>query len=138
MSELKLVPAETFVPTSRIRSIVRVEIQKIMNNVLAPAIADAIGAVRHEIEEGFKDAVKEFSFKGNWSEGVLYRQGNFVSMGGQVYHANFDNQNSRPGLDATNWSLAVKSGRDGHDGRNAPETPPPEPRTVRGMRSQPR
>lgn len=132
--QLKLVPTETYVPKSHIRSVVRAEIQKLMDNILAPAIGQVLGDLRTEMEAGFRDAMSEFTFKGNWSEGVTYRQGNFVSMGGQVYHCNFDNKDSRPGTDGGNWSLAVKSGRDGRDGKDAP---PPERRTVQtGIRSE--
>ena len=54
---------------------------------------------------------------GQWQEHKSYRVGNFVSMGGQIYHANSDT-GSRPGTDST-WTLACKSGRDGRDGRDA-------------------
>ena len=78
-----------------------------------------------------EDAVKEFAFKGQWTEGAQYRRGNFVSLGGQVYHANADTQ-SRPGTDGS-WTLACKSGRDGRDGRDA--APPEQPeRSVRSYR----
>jgi hypothetical protein len=74
-------------------------------------------------------AMAQFKFVGQWAEFKTYKTGNFVSMGGQVYHANVDT-NSRPGTDSA-WTLACKSGRDGRDGKDAP----PEPRTVRAERS---
>jgi hypothetical protein len=74
--------------------------------------------------------MQEFSFKGQWAEFKTYKAGNFVSMGGQVYHANVDTD-SRPGTDSM-WTLACKSGRDGRDGK---DFVPPEPRIVRSERS---
>jgi hypothetical protein len=58
----------------------------------------------------------ELVFKGQWNENAHYRRGNFVSMGGQIYHCNADTT-SRPGTDSA-WTLAVRSGRDGRDGRD--------------------
>jgi hypothetical protein len=80
---------------------------------------------------GLQAAMQEFRFVGQWAEFKTYKAGNFVSMGGQIFHANADT-NSRPGMDST-WTLACKSGRDGRDGKDAT---PPEPPTQR-TRSHP-
>ena len=80
-------------------------------------------------------AMQEFKFVGQWQEIKTYKAGNFVSMGGQIYHANVDT-NSRPATDST-WTLAVKSGRDGRDGKDgalSPKQTEPPPRTVRSQR----
>ena len=83
---------------------------------------------------GLRTAMQEFRFVGQWQEYKTYKAGNFVSMGGQLYHANADT-NSRPGTDST-WTLAVKSGRDGRDGKDGRDAAPSEPsqRTVRSHR----
>jgi hypothetical protein len=77
-----------------------------------------------EVEARFaaklEEVTKELVFKGQWNENAQYRRGNFVSMGGQVYHCNADTT-SRPGTDIT-WTLACKSGRDGRDGRDPAPT----------------
>ena len=76
-------------------------------------------------------ATQQFKFVGQWAEFKTYKSGNFVSMGGQVYHANVDTD-SRPGADST-WTLACKSGRDGRDGKDFAS---PEPRAVKSGRSR--
>lgn len=127
---------ETFVARSVLRAIVRVEIDKFADNVLAKAIGTALGDMRREMETEFAkkldDAVKEFAFKGQWSEGVQYRKGNFVSMGGQLFHCDYDCKDARPGNDSINWSLAVKSGRDGRDGRDYRGVTEDEPQATNG------
>jgi hypothetical protein len=77
-------------------------------------------------------AMEQFKFVGQWQEHKTYKAGNFVSMGGSIFHANADTD-SRPGTD-TSWTLAVKSGRDGRDGRDFVPQEPQERRTVRTHR----
>jgi len=120
------------------RAMIRREIQKFADDVLAEAIGKAIGEMMRQSEArcsaleaqitGLTSAMQEFSYKGAWTE-RQYRAGNFVSMGGQVYHCNADTT-SRPGTDSS-WTLAVRSGRDGRDGKDAAPTEPLEPRAVR-------
>jgi hypothetical protein len=85
-----------------------------------------------KIIKPIEERAKEFRFLGQWQEGKTYKSGNFVSMGGQVYHANADTD-SRPGTDGT-WTLAVRSGRDGRDGKDAGPPEPPGQRMVRTRR----
>jgi hypothetical protein len=77
-----------------------------------------------EVEARFaaklEEVTKELVFKGQWDESAHYRRGNFVSMGGQIYHCNADTI-FRPGTDSA-WTLAVRSGRDGRDGKDAAHT----------------
>jgi hypothetical protein len=128
---------ESFVARSHIRATVKAEITKLLDDVLAKAIGTAIGELMREVEDRFakklEDVAREFCFKGTWSGGMSYKRGNFVSMGGQLYHANFDNRDSRPGSDGS-WSLAVRSGRDGRDGKDATPPEPPIQRTTRSHR----
>jgi hypothetical protein len=136
-----LPPPRSFVAKSSVRQVVRAEIQAFTDRVLAEAIGTAIGTMSREAEQrcaaleaqiaGLRSAMQEFSYKGAWSE-RQYRAGNFVSMGGQVYHANADTT-SRPGTDST-WTLAVKSGRDGRDGKDATPPGPPTEQTTRSHR----
>src|SRR5262245_34604276 len=111
---------EHFVSVSIIRKVVRAEMQKYASEVIAPGVARAIDALMSEAEERYTEKLeavtKEFTFRGPWVDGETYRRGNFVTMGGQVYHASYDTK-SRPGSDGT-WLLAVKSGRDGRDGKD--------------------
>src|SRR5262245_36862231 len=108
----------------RVREIVRNELK-----TLPDWLAKAIGTV---IAEMVHDATKEFRFIGTWEENKQYKRGNFVSLGGQVYHCNIGTT-ARPGTDSS-WTLAVKSGRDGRDGRDAPAEP--EQLAQRTTRSQ--
>jgi hypothetical protein len=138
----------TYVASSEVHQVVRAEIKRFTDDVLAEAIGTALGQLMRENEQrgaalesqiaGLRSAMQEFRFVGQWMEHKSYRTGNFVSMGGQLYHANADTS-SRPGSDAT-WTLAAKSGRDGRDGRDgkdtAEPTAPPEPRrTMTSCRS---
>jgi hypothetical protein len=79
-----------------------------------------------------ESAMSEFKFVGQWQPHKSYRAGNFCSLGGQIFHCDRDTD-SRPGTNS-DWTLAVKSGRDGRDGKDgaaAAPAEPPEPRTVR-------
>ena len=52
---------------------------------------------------------------GTWREGLSHR-GHFYTFGGSVWHCNSDTI-SKPNESHTEWTLAVKHGRDGKDGR---------------------
>ena len=77
-----------------VRAIVRAEIRRFADDVLAEAIGKSIGMMARESELRFaaklEETTKEFAYKGQWADGGQYKRGNFVSMGGQVYHANAD------------------------------------------------
>ena len=128
----------TRVSTETVRAMVRAEIRKFADDVMAEAIGRCIGEMAREVEARFvaklEEATKEFAYKGVWTENTTYRRGNFVSMGGQVYHCNADTK-SRPGTDSS-WSLACKSGRDGRDGRDVtqPKLPPAPQKTASSHR----
>jgi hypothetical protein len=127
MSEPTEMREEHFVALSKVRAMVRAEIRRFADDVMAQAIGQCIGDMAREVEARFaaklEEATKEFAFKGQWTEGTQYRRGNLVSMGGQVHHCN-DDTKSRPDTDGT-WTLVCRSGRDGRDGRDAalPELP---------------
>jgi hypothetical protein len=130
---------ERYVASSEVHRIVRAEIKRFTDDVLAPGIAQAIGELVRESEArlvariaALEDRMKEFRFVGQWAEFKTYKAGNFCSMGGQIFHANTDTQ-SRPGTDST-WTLACKSGRDGRDGKHATPSEPPTQRTTRSHR----
>jgi hypothetical protein len=128
-------PAMTVVPIKR-RQVLKDDdaFVAVMGRVVAEINRETdakIAAFEAKIS-GLQAAMQEFAYKGAWTE-RQYRTGNFVSMGGQVYHANADTT-SRPGSDSS-WTLAVKSGRDGRDGKDgAAPTELPASRTVRSHR----
>jgi hypothetical protein len=55
----------------------------------------------------------EFGYRGTWQEGIVYRAGNFVTLSGSMWACNATETTSRPTTDNSDWSLAVKRGRDG-------------------------
>ena len=72
-----------------------------------------------------EDTLIEFGFKGQWAEGIVYRSGNFVSLGGSLWHCDVQVTTNRPTTDCKDWSLAVKRGRD------APRSEPHKPTAPR-------
>jgi hypothetical protein len=102
---------------------------------LAEAIGVALGGVVRELKaeiEGLRSEIKQFVFKGTFQENKQYRRGNFVGLGGSIYHCQADTT-TRPGTDDKVWCLAVPRARDGRDGKDyAP--PPPNQRTARSSR----
>jgi hypothetical protein len=87
---------------------------------------------RTAVYKGTKDdRVREFGrFKshamiqrGVWLEGKSYERGDVVTWGGSQWHANEDTA-TKPGEDAKAWTLVVKRGRDGRDGKDAAVPPP--------------
>jgi hypothetical protein len=87
---------------------------------------------RTAVYKGTKDdRVREFGrFKshamiqrGVWLEGKSYERGDVVTWGGSQWHANEDTA-TKPGEDAKAWTLVVKRGRDGRDGKDAAAPPP--------------
>jgi hypothetical protein len=99
---------------------------KFIDDFVIPAIGECLAELRRDCEvrinvleasvARLEDAIKEFRYLGAWQEGKRYRRGNFVTLGGSIWHANSDSD-SRPGSDDT-WTLACKSGRDGRDGKD--------------------
>jgi hypothetical protein len=70
-----------FVAPDEVREIVRAELRAFADEVLAEAIGTSIGEIAKEIEAHLRDALREFTYKGSWSEGVTYRKGNFRQHG---------------------------------------------------------
>jgi hypothetical protein len=134
-----LPPPPRFVAKSNLHAVVRAEIKRYTDDVLAEAIAQAMGDLVRECERRctakLEDAMKEFVFKGQWDEGKRYRQRNLVSMGGAIYYCNADSTETRPGT-GTDWALLVPKPRDGRDGKDMTPPEPPEPPERRTVRSQ--
>lgn len=76
------------------------------------------------------DRVKEFGRmkspamvqRGVWSEGKSYEHGDVVTWGGSQWHAN-ETTSLKPGEGLKAWTLVVKRGRDGRDGKDAVTLP---------------
>jgi hypothetical protein len=61
-------------------------------------------------------------YQGVYLEGKSYASGDVVTWGGSQWHANEDTS-MKPGDGTKAWTLAVKRGRDGKDGRDAATGP---------------
>lgn len=64
-----------------------------------------------------KDGTPGLRFAGVYVEGKTYDLGDLVTWGGSSWHCN-ETTTSKPGEGAKAWTLMVKRGRDGKDGRS--------------------
>jgi hypothetical protein len=70
-----------------------------------------------------KDGRPGLEWKGAYQEGTSYDLGQMVFFAGQSWHCNAATT-SKPDIGSKDWSLVVKRGRDGKDGRDlAPPLP---------------
>jgi hypothetical protein len=60
--------------------------------------------------------------RGVYVEGESYERGDVVTWGGSQWHAN-ESTTSKPGEGTKAWTLVVKRGRDGRDGKDAVTLP---------------
>lgn len=105
-----------------------------VKDVLLPAIGQII---RDEIKKAetplkqriaaLEETLGEFGYRGMWQEGIVYRSGNFVTLGGSLWHCDESATTSRPDTHNPDWSLAVKRGRD------APRSDPRKPIAARTL-----
>lgn len=63
-----------------------------------------------------KDGMPGLRFAGVYVEGKTYDLGDLVTWGGSSWHCN-ETTTSKPGEGTKAWTLMVKRGRDGKDGR---------------------
>ena len=75
------------------------------------------------------DRVKTFEavfpvdiYRGVWVDGKAYERGDGATWGGSEWHCH-RTTTAKPGDGSKDWTLKVKKGRDGRDGK-LPETPP--------------
>jgi hypothetical protein len=75
-----------------------------------------------------KDGVvttKAAAYRGVWNEAEAYTMGDFVTLGGSLWHCNVPEDKltkAKPGT-GEDWTLAVKRGRDGKDGTPGKDGP---------------
>jgi hypothetical protein len=75
-------------------------------------VREQLAPLKERIEQ-LEQTLQEFGYRGTWQEGIVYRAGNFVTLGGSLWHCNANETTSRPNTESSGWSLAVKRGRDG-------------------------
>jgi hypothetical protein len=68
--------------------------------------------------ENGRDGLAGLSFEGVYQEGQTYHKGHLVTWGGSSWHCN-ETTTTKPGDGSKAWTLMVKRGRDGKDGRDA-------------------
>src|SRR5262245_3483332 len=69
-----------------------------------------------------RDGLAGLSYEGVYVDGKTYERGQLVTWGGSSWHCN-ETTTSKPGDGQKAWTLMVKRGRDGHDGKDAPTRP---------------
>ena len=79
-------------------------------------IAAAVTPLQQEIV-ALKAKQVQFRYAGVWlpSNPSPYLAGNFVTLGGSLFHCNIDHPTTTPGKDPTAWTLCCKRGQDGKD-----------------------
>jgi hypothetical protein len=97
--------------------------EKIMNQdeqrVFLTEVRDFIN---EQVDRAVARRLADFGYRGVWTEGTEYKQGNFCTFDGSLFHCNLPTKN-RPGKDPVSWSLCVKRGTDGKDGSLRAMTP---------------
>jgi hypothetical protein len=86
-----------------------------LNDELVDAVGIAIGKLLDERCGPIEAKLKQFRFCGAWTDGTEYLQGNFVTQGGAIFHAQVDTK-TKPGVGDA-WLLVVPRARDGRDAR---------------------
>jgi hypothetical protein len=87
-------------------------LQKVLVRNIAHFVKEQIAPLNEQIAE-LQQTLEQFGYVGQWTEGVEYKRGNFCTLGGSLWHCNATTSTSRPTTDNSDWSLAVKRGRDG-------------------------
>lgn len=85
-------------------------VKTVMLPTLGRYIENQLKPLRQRIAE-LEERQREFCYRGVWAVGS-YKAGNFVTFGGSMWHCDADNTNTKPGTDASAWTLCVKHGRD--------------------------
>jgi hypothetical protein len=100
--------------------------EEVLPRAIGKFVREQVAPLRERIEQ-LEQTLGEFGYRGVWQEGIVYRAGNFVTLGGSLWHCNVEQTTLRPTTDNSDWSLAVKRGR---DGKAEPRRPPTAPRTM--------
>lgn len=88
---------------------------------LTKALAEVVGAAREVTQNQIREALKRApipTYKGVFDRGADYQAGDMVTHKGSVWHCNAALAGEAPGASDA-WTLAVKCGRDGRDGKDA-------------------
>ena len=67
--------------------------------------------------DAMEKRIEAFTWKGVWASDKTYDAGNLCTFGGSTWHANAASRGDRPGTSPA-WTLMVKRGADGRDGKD--------------------
>src|SRR5262245_33335989 len=96
----------------------REALMRALGEVIVEEVKRATESIRQEVSRlslELKQAeikVREMRYAGVWTDRATYRQGNFVSHAGSMWHCNLDDVATMPGSDPHAWTLCVKRGAD--------------------------
>ena len=62
---------------------------------------------------------RDFSYQGVWKDGKIYGVGQFVTYDGSLWHSNIFHNTQQPGNGNAAWTLCVRRGERGRDGKDA-------------------
>jgi hypothetical protein len=110
-----VLPAKPRVEPPLTRKQLRAEIDKALFSV-GKWVAEHLKPLEQRLEK--LESTPVIRFVGLWVEGYEYVAGNLVQWNGSVWHCNAATKD-KPGT-SPSWTLAVKAGRDGKNGRDAP------------------
>lgn len=88
---------------------------KTLVNVIVQEVGTELKAQNARIA-AMEAKMEEFTYKGVWETGTVYRQHNSVTDNGSLWICVSPHSTQRPG-DSQDWKLAVKRGKDGRDAR---------------------
>ena len=87
----------------------------IMRDYVAEAIAPLVERLNVVEAWVIEFERKGVAYRGVWQASQDYRRGDLVTLNGSIWHANVETR-AKPGA-GSDWTLAVKAGRDGKDAR---------------------
>jgi hypothetical protein len=85
--------------------------------VFEEVVAKVMATLRKEIRAEI-NAVPRMTYKGVWSEDTAYGEGDTVTDHGGIWYARAASIGARPGSGNPAWTLCVRNGRNGKDGRD--------------------
>jgi hypothetical protein len=88
--------------TDEVSRLIDAQVEKRVGDTVQKAVDAAIGALPLML------------YKGVWTEGSSYREGNTVTFGGSGWVCMKSDTTEKPGT-GSDWILAIKKGRDGRD-----------------------
>lgn len=87
-----------------------------LHELIKAGVAEAIKAMGPQVTENVRKTLPKVEYRGVFTEGGTYARGDLATWGGSVWHCDQETT-EKPDGPSKHWTLAVKKGRDGRDGR---------------------